>query len=199
MGGLAADVMQFGTPQTGFLGAHRRRRARRCDRALDRRLEGAGLGPRPDAGAGDPAAHHASSPASLMIVVLRQADRLADDRAQRRPEQHERRERGPARRDPRPDDGLRHGWPAEQGRLQLRRRRRRRSPPPASERPAAARSWPRSCSPAWCRRSRWPWRPWSGRSCSPPPSARTARPPGCSARRSSPRARSRSRRPTRCG
>ena len=36
MGGLAADVMQFGTPATGFLGAHRRRRARRRDRALDR-------------------------------------------------------------------------------------------------------------------------------------------------------------------
>ena len=27
---------------------------------------------------------------------------------------------------PRPDDGVRHGWPAEQGRLQLRRRRCRR-------------------------------------------------------------------------
>ena len=36
------------------------------------------------------------------------------------------------------------------------------------------------------------------RTCSPSPSARTARPAGCSARRSSPRARSRSPRPTRC-
>ena len=41
----------------------------------------------------------------------------------------------PARRHPRPDDGLRHGRPAQQGRLQLRRRRRRWRPRLASDAP----------------------------------------------------------------
>ena len=48
------------------------------------------------------------------------------------------------------------------------------SPPPAGRgghrrpTPPSSRSWPRSCPPAWCRRSRWPWRPSYVRSCSPP-------------------------------
>ena len=68
----------------------------------------------------------------------------------------------------------------------------------AADAPAAEDHGRRSCSPAWCPRSRSPWRPCSGPTCSPSPSVRTARPGGCSARRSSPRARSRSPRPTRC-
>ena len=69
MGGLAADVMQFGTPQTGFLGAIVGGVLAGVDRPLDRRLEGADLGARPDAGAGDPAAHLVIA-GFLMIVVF---------------------------------------------------------------------------------------------------------------------------------
>ena len=73
----------------------------------------------------------------LMIVVLGKPIALADGPAQRRPQRMSGGQRGPARRHPRPDDGLRHGRPAQQGRLQLRRRRPRRAPPP---RPATPRS-----------------------------------------------------------
>ena len=64
MGGLAADVMQFGTPQTGFLGAIVGGVLAGVIAALDRPAQGAVLGPRPDAGAGHPAVHHDRSPAS---------------------------------------------------------------------------------------------------------------------------------------
>ena len=59
----------------------------------------------------------------LMIIVLGKPIGWLMDAADRRPEPHERQPRHPARRDPRPDDGLRHGRSAQQGRLQLRRRR----------------------------------------------------------------------------
>ena len=60
-----------------------------------------------------------------MIIVLGKPIGWLMDQLERRPEQHERQRRHPARRRPRPDDGLRHGRPAQQGRLQLRRRRAR--------------------------------------------------------------------------
>ena len=75
------------------------------------------LGPRPDAGPGHPAVSTRDR-RPRDDRRPRQADRLADGPAQRRPEEHERAaERHPARRRPRPDDGLRHGRPAQQGRL----------------------------------------------------------------------------------
>ena len=64
MGGLAANLFDVTDgrqpgrlPATGFLGAIVGGVLAGVRRALDRRLEGAGLGPRPDAGAGHPAAH----------------------------------------------------------------------------------------------------------------------------------------------
>ena len=141
MGGLAANLFNVtaadGTalPATGFLGAIVGGVLAGVDRPLDRQLAGAGLGPRADARDGDPAAHldhrrlhHDRGP--------RQADLLAHDRAQPRAQQHERQQRDPARHDPRPDDGLRHGRAAEQGRLCLRHRRHRCGKPGRRRAPA---------------------------------------------------------------
>ena len=59
MGAVAGCIVNSGLPRR-----HRRRCARRRRRALDRRLEGADLGARPDAGPGHPAAHHPGRRAS---------------------------------------------------------------------------------------------------------------------------------------
>ena len=199
MGGLATDIMQFGTPQTGFLGAI---------------VGGVLAGVVAHWITGWPVAKWARGLMPVLVIPLltaliagtrdadrpRQADQRADEaRCEDGLERHERLQRGDPRRGPRPDDGLRHGRAAQQGGLLVRGR--------------------------WCRIGRGPGRRCSGaedhgrrdagrhgaadragpghrrpvRACSIPPSARTARPPGCSARRSSPRVRSRSRPPTRCG
>ena len=108
MGGLAANIFGVtdGAQHAHLAARHRvprrdhRRRARRRHRALDRRLEGAGVGPRADARARDPAAdqHHRRGPDDRRA---RQADRLADGPAQRGPHLDERQQRGPARHHPR--------------------------------------------------------------------------------------------------
>ena len=70
--------------------------------------------------------------------------------ARARPQRHERLVGGPARHRPRADDVLRPRRPGQQGGLPVRHR----GPEPRRRRPTSG-SWPRSCSPAWCRRSRW--------------------------------------------
>ena len=127
MGGLAADRRcSFGTPQTGFLGAIVGGVLAGVIAHWIASWQGADLGPRPDAGAGHPAAHH-DHRRLPDDRGPRQADRLADGPSSTDGLNNmSGSQRDPARRDPRPDDGLRHGRPAEQGRLQLRRRRRRR-------------------------------------------------------------------------
>ena len=72
----------------------------------------------------------------LMIVVLGKPLGWLMEALHRRPELHERRPGcHPARRRPRPDDGLRHGRPAQQGRLRLRHRRPRRGGDRAGDAP----------------------------------------------------------------
>ena len=88
MGGLSANLFNVQSsdgvayPATGFLGAIDRRRPGRHGRPLDRQLEGADLGPRPDAGPGHPAAHlDDGRPGD--DDRPRQADRLAHGPARR--------------------------------------------------------------------------------------------------------------------
>ena len=143
-------------------------------------LEGAGLGPRPDAGAGDPAARLASSAGLTMIIVLGKPIGWLMEQLNEGLNIMSGQQRHPARRRPRPDDGLRHGRPAQQGRLQLRRRRCRgrglASDAPELKIMAAvmlAGMVPPialALATVVC-----------ARACSPSPSARTARPAGCSA------------------
>ncbi len=106
-----------------------------------------------------------------------------------------------ARHHPGPDDGLRPGWSGQQGGLHIRRRRsddghrhwyERPLPSPADHgRGDGGRHDPAARHGA-CHR-------WSARSCGPRPSGRMVWLAGCSAPRSSPRVRSRSLLPTRCG
>ena len=130
---------------------HRRRRPGRHRGALDRELEGADLGARADAGAGDPAARHADR--RLRDARSCSASRSAwlMDAADRRAQQHAAAARaillGVIL-------GLMMafdmGGPLNKVGLRLRGRRRSVARPLARRRPRAARSWPRSCSPAWC-------------------------------------------------
>ncbi len=120
-----------GHAELGLPRWHRRRRSRRTDRPLDHVLEGPDVDARADAGAGHPAAHHAAG----RLRDGRRAGSPAgepDDQPRRRPQQSAGRFRGRARHHPRPDDGLRHGRPAEQDGVRLRHRwarcRRRRPP-----------------------------------------------------------------------
>ena len=140
MGGLAANLFNVQYVRRGRAARHRlpRRHHRRCprrrDRALDRRLEGADLGARPDAGPGHPAAH-LDHRRRADDHRLRQADRRLMEQLTDGLNSMSGSQRDPARRDPRPDDGLRHGRPAQQGRLQLRRGRCRwRAPWPPTHR-----------------------------------------------------------------
>ena len=149
---------------------------------------------------GHPAARPRSSPASSWSSSSASRSPWLMTELTDWPEQPDRQPARPARRHPRPDDGLRHGRPAEQGRLQLRHRRPRRgwTACPTTHRPAedhghgharrhgaADRAGPGHRRPAAAVHR--------GRA-----GERQGR-PGCSAPRSSPRARSRSPRPTRCG
>ena len=59
----------------------------------------------------------------FMIFVVGKPIAARHDCADRLAERPVRLHRHPARRHPRPDDGLRHGWPGQQGRLHLRRGR----------------------------------------------------------------------------
>ena len=114
-----------GTTSSGFIGGIVGGVLAGVIAALDRRLAGARLVTRPDAGAGDPAADHAAR-------RVRDGRRPgppaqgADRRPLRRPQQPHRQLRHPARRDPRPDDGLRHGRTAQQDGVRLRHHRSRR-------------------------------------------------------------------------
>ena len=146
-----------------------------------------------------PLLDHRSSPASLMIIVLGKPIGWLMDKLNEGLTLDERQQRGPARRDPRPDDGLRHGRSAEQGRLQLRGRRRRRGRDRGHRRPElkimaavmlAGMVPPIALALATVVRPR-PVQPARARERQGGLAAR--------ARRSSPRARSRSPRPTRCG
>ena len=110
-----------GHPELGLPRWNRRRRARRTDRPLDHVLEGSNLDARADAGAGHPPAHHAAG----RLRDGRRAGSPAgepDDQPRRRPQQPAGRFRGRAGHHPRPDDGLRHGRPAQQDGVRLRHR-----------------------------------------------------------------------------
>ena len=109
-----------GHPAVRLPRRHHRRRHRRPDGALDLDLEGADLGTWPDARRGDPAAGHDDLRRDHDHRA-RQAARLADGDPHQDAQQPEQRRPGhPARRGARPDDGVRHGWSAEQDRVPVR-------------------------------------------------------------------------------
>ena len=175
-----------------------RRHHRRLRGAVDQPLEAAGRRPRAAAGRDHPAARHADLQRPDGHRPGQAAGRGAD-RPRQLAERPDRHAGDPARHRARPDDVLRPGRPGEQGGLRLRHDRphrralRRRRPPAAGDHGdghgrrhgAAAGDGAEHHRPAQAVHRR--------------PSGTTARPPGCWAPRSSPRAPSRSRRPTRCG
>ena len=179
MGALAVDLGGFGLPQSGFLGGIIGGVMAGIVALWISRWKVAPLGSRPDAGPAHPAAR---DPDLRRRDDRRpqQAARLADGPAQRGPGEHERelRDRHPARRRPRPDDGLRHGRPAEQGRLLVRRRGSRGGGHGQRRRPRAQGHGRRDAGRHGAAAGPRPRDGPASRACSPSPNARTARPPG---------------------
>ena len=116
----------------------------------------------------------------VMIAVLSKPLGWLMDQLNAGLDEHERelRDRHPARRRPRPDDGLRHGRPAEQGRLLVRRRGSRGGGHGQRRRPRAQGDGRRDAGRHGAAAGPGSRDGPASRACSPSPNARTARPPG---------------------